>query len=121
LPPPSTLTPRKARQFEKEFQHRLGEARDLGRSLAGNTDLAAQVKNMVKRMEQMKSPRFLNDPRELETLRQGVIEKLRQLEFDLSRKVRQLGGIDPIHLVKDEDAPPRYRKQVEDYYKALAR
>ena len=121
LPPPSTLTPQEARQFEKEFQHRLGEARDLGRSLAGNTDLAAQVKNMVKRMEQMKSPRFLDDPRELETLRRGVIERLRQLEFDLSRKVRQLGGNDPIHLVKDEDAPPRYRKQVEDYYKALAR
>ena len=121
LPPPSTLTPRQARQFEKEFQHRLGEARDLSRSLAGETDLAAQVKNMVKRMEQMKSLRFLHDPQELERLRQSVIGGLRQLEFDLSRKVRQLGGSDPIHLVKDEDTPSRYRKQVEDYYKALAR
>ena len=121
LPPPTTLTPRQARQFEKEFQHRLGEARDLGRSLAGDTDLAAQVKNMVKRMEQMKSLHFLHDPQELERLRRRVIERLRQLEFDLSRKVRQLGGDDPIYLVKDEEAPPRYRKQVEDYYKALAR
>jgi len=121
LPPPTTLTPREARQFEKEFQHRLGEARDLGRSLAGDTDLAAQVKNMVKRMEQMKSLRFLHDPQELERLRRRVIEGLRQLEFDLSRKVRQLGGTDPIHLVKDEEAPPTYRKQVEDYFKALAR
>ncbi len=121
LPPPSTLTPRQGRQFEKEFQHRLGEARDLGRTLAGDTDLAAQVKNMVKRMEQMKSLRFLHDPQELERLRRRVIEGLRQLEFDLSRKVQQLGGNDPIHLVKDEEAPPRYRKQVEDYYKALAR
>ena len=121
LAPPATLTPREARQFEKEFQHRLGEARDLGRSLAGDTDLAAQVKNMVKRMEQMKSLQFLHDPQELERLRGRVIERLRQLEFDLSRKVRQLGGDAPIHLVKDEEAPPRYRKQVEDYYKALAR
>ena len=121
LPPPTTLAPRQARQFEREFQHRLGEARDLGRSLAGDTDLAAQVKNMVKRMEQMKSLRFLHDPQELERLRRRVIEGLRQLEFDLSRKVQQLGGNDPIHLVKDEDAPPTYRKQVEDYYKALAR
>ena len=121
LPPPTTLTPRQARQFDKEFQHRLGEARELGRSLAGDSDLAAQVKNMVKRMEQMKSLRFLHDPQELEKLRGRVIERLRQLEFDLSRKVRQLGGDDPIHLVKDEEAPPSYRKQVEDYYKALAR
>ena len=121
LPPPTTLTPRQARQFEKEFQHRLGEARDLGRSLAGDTDLAAQVKNMVKRMEKMKSLRFLHDPQELERLRGRVIERLRQLEFDLSLKVRKLAGDDPIHLVRDEEAPPRYRKQVEDYYKALAR
>ena len=121
LPPPTRLTPREARQFEKEFQHRLGEARDLGRSLAGDSDLAAQVKNMVKRMEQMKSLRFLHDPQELERLRRRVIEGLRQLEFDLSLKVRTLGGNDPIHLVKDEEAPPTYRKQVEDYYKALAR
>lgn len=121
LPPPSTLAPRQARQFEKEFQHRLGEARDLSRSLAGDTDLATQVGNMVKRMEQMKSLRFLHDPQELERLRRSVIEGLRQLEFDLSRKVQRLGGSDPIHLVKDEEAPPRYRKQVEDYYKALAR
>ena len=121
LPPPTTLTPLEARQFEKEFQHRLGEARGLGRSLAGDTDLATQVKNMVKRMEQMKSLRFLHDPQELERLRRRVIEGLRQLEFDLSRKVQQLGGTDPIHLVKDEEAPPTYRKQVEDYFKALAR
>ena len=105
LPPPTTLTPRQARQFDKEFQHRLEEARELGRSLAGDSDLAAQVKNMVKRMEQMKSLRFLHDPEELERLRGRVIEGLRQLEFDLSRKVGQLGGGDPIHLVKDEDAP----------------
>ena len=76
---------------------------------------------MVKRMEQLKSLRFLHDPQELERLRQSVIGDLRQLEFDLSRKLRQLGGSDPIHLVKDEDTPSRYRKQVEDYYKALAR
>ena len=121
LPAPTTLTPREARQFEREFQHRLGEARDLGRSLSGDADLKAQVGNMVKRMEQMKSLRFLHDPQELERLRRSVIEGLRQLEFDLSRKVQRLGGSDPIHLVKDEDAPSRYRKQVEDYYKALAR
>jgi len=121
LPPPTTLTPRQARQFEKEFQHRLGEARDLRRSLARDADLAAQVRNMVKRMEQMKSLHFLADPQELERLRRNVIEGLRQLEFDLGRKVRQLEGSDSIHLVKDEDAPSRYRKQVEDYYKALAR
>ena len=72
-------------------------------------------------MEQMQSLRFLHDPQEREKLRGRVIERLRQLEFDLSRKVRQLGGDDPIHLVKDEEAPPSYRKQVEDYYKALAR
>ena len=93
----------------------------MRRSLAGDADLAAQVRNMVKRMEQMKSLHFLADPQELERLRRSVIEGLRQLEFDLGRKVRQLDGSDSIHLVKDEDAPSRYRKQVEDYYKALAR
>ena len=120
LAPPATLTPRQLRQFEKEYEHRLGEARNLSKGLRSYTDLAAQVRNMVKRMEQMKSLRFLHDPEELERLRQSVIEGFRQLEFDLSRKVQRLTGSNPIHLVKDEETPSRYRKQVEDYYKALS-
>ncbi len=120
LAPPLTPTPRQFRQFEKEYQYRLGEARNLSKGLRGYTDLATQVRNMVKRMEQMKSLRFLHDPQELERLRQGVIEGVRQLEFDLSRQVRQLTEGDPIHLVRDEEAPSRYRKQVDDYYKALS-
>ncbi len=118
--PPTTLAPRQFRQFEKEYQYRLGEARKLSQGLRNDTDLAIQVRNMVKRMEQMKSLRFLHDPQELEKLRQSVIEGFRQLEFDLSRKVQQLTGSDPIHLVRDEEAPSRYRKQVDDYYKALS-
>ncbi|PYV38486.1 MAG: hypothetical protein DMG06_25565 [Acidobacteria bacterium] len=121
LPPPGRLTPEQMRQFEKEYQLRLKEAQEIGRNLTGQPDLATQLKNMVERMKQMSSMKFLLDERELERLRNNVIEGFRQLELDLSKNLQHLITKENLHLAKDEEIPEAYRKQVEDYYKALSR
>ena len=121
LPPPGRLTPEQMRQFEKEYQLRLKEAQEIGRNLTGQPDLATQLKNMVERMKQMSSMKFLLDERQLERLRSHVIEGFRQLELDLSKNLQHLITKENLHLAKDEEIPEAYRKQVEDYYKALSK
>ncbi|MCI0624318.1 MAG: hypothetical protein L0387_22185 [Acidobacteria bacterium] len=117
-PPP--IHPQQARQFEKEFDLRLKEAQDLSKTLRDRQDLAKQVQDMLERMKQMKS-RMLHDAQELERLQGSVIEGFRQLELDLSKNLQQVISRENLHLAKDEDVPEAYRRQVEEYYKALSK
>jgi len=78
------------------------------------------VEDILKRMKGMPPGRLLADEGELARLKSAVIEGFRQLELQLSRELNQIGRKDNIRLTKDEDIPKEYRKQVEDYYRALA-
>jgi hypothetical protein len=119
LEPPS-INPQQARQFEKEFDLRMKEAQDLSKNLRDRQDLAKQVQDMLERMKQMKS-KMLHDEQELERLQSSVIEGFRQLELDLSKQLQQVISRENLHLAKDEDVPEAYRRQVEEYYKALSK
>ncbi|HXK59706.1 MAG TPA: hypothetical protein PLP42_07390, partial [Acidobacteriota bacterium] len=114
------LTPDQMRQFEKEYQLRLREGQDLARQLRDRRDLAAQVNDILKRMKSMPPSRMLEDPDELARLQKSVIEGFRDLELKLSRELNQEARRDNVRLAKDEEVPEEYRKQVEDYYRALA-
>ncbi len=114
------LTPEQVRQFEKEFQLRLREGQELARQLRHRPDLSAQVDDILKRMKGMPPARMLADEGELIRLKTSVIEGFRQLELQLSRELNQIARKDNIRLTKDDDIPKEYRKQVEDYYRALA-
>jgi hypothetical protein len=119
LEPPS-VNPQQARQFDKEFDLRLKEAQELSKSLRDRQDLAKQVQDMLERMKQMKS-KMLHDAQELERLQSSVVEGFRQLELDLSKQLQQVISRENLHLAKDEDVPEAYRRQVEEYYKALSK
>ncbi len=121
LPAPASMTPEERRQFEREYELRVKEAQEIGKHLSDQPDLAGQVKNVMERMKQMNSLKFLQDNKELERLSSSVIEGFRQLEVDLSKNLQQQFTRENIHLAKDEDIPESYRKQVEDYYKALSK
>ncbi|MEW5978089.1 MAG: DUF4175 family protein [Acidobacteriota bacterium] len=120
LPPPGQLTPGQARQLQKEYELRLKEAQEIGKNLHDHRELAAQVRDMVERMRKMSSLKFLHDEAELSRLRSSVIEGFRELELNLSRNLQNILAKENLHLAKDEDVPEPYRKQVEEYYKALS-
>lgn len=121
LPAPGSLTSEQRRQFEKEYELRLKEAQEIRKHLADQPDLAGQIKNVVERMKQVGSLKFLQDQKGLERLSSSVIEGFRQLEVELSKSLQQQFTKENLHLAKDEDIPEPYRKQVEDYYKALSK
>ena len=117
---PPTINPQQARQFEKEFDLRLKEAQELNKNLRDRQDLAKQAQEMLERMKQMKT-KMLYDAEELERLQASVVEGFRQLELDLSKHLQQVISHENLHLAKDEDVPEAYRRQVEEYYKALSK
>ncbi len=98
----------------------MKEAQELSKNLRDRQDLAKQVQDMLERMKQMKS-KMLHDEQELERLQSSVIEGFRQLELDLSKQLQQVISRENLHLAKDEDVPEAYRRQVEEYYKALSK
>ncbi len=120
LPSPGKLTPEQMRQFQKEYELRFEEAQEIGKNLRVHRDLGAQLKNMVERMKQMDSMKFLHDSQELDRLQSHVIGGFRQLELELSKNLQHFITKENLHLAKDEDIPEAYRGQVEDYYKALS-
>jgi antitoxin component HigA of HigAB toxin-antitoxin module len=99
---------------------RLKEAQEIGKHLSDQPDLATQIKNIVDRMKQVGSLK-LQDETGLERLSSSVIEGFRELEIELSKSLQQQFTKENLHLAKDEDIPEPYRKQVEDYYKALSK
>jgi hypothetical protein len=119
--PPGRISPEQARQFDREYLQRLKEAQEIAKNLRGHQDLSKQMQSMVERMKQMKSMKFLYDAQELERLQSSVIEGFRQLELDVSRSLQRLIAQENLHLAKDEEVPEAYRRQVEEYYKALSK
>ncbi len=108
------------RQFEREYELRYQEARSLANQLRNRPDLAAQIRQLMEGMRKMPPGRLLADAAELERLQKTVIEGFRQVELDLSKHLQNLVGRENLRLAKDEQVPEAYRKQVEDYYKALS-
>ena len=121
LAPPGRINPEQARQFDREYLLRLKEAQEIAKNLRGHQDLSKQIQNMVERMKEMKSMKFLHDAKELERLQGTVIDGFRQLELDLSASLQRVIAQENLHLAKDEEVPEAYRKQVEEYYKALSK
>jgi hypothetical protein len=53
-------------------------------------------------------------------LKAQVIDPLRQVELELSRRLREQLGRSNLRLGDEGAAPARYRRSVEEYYKRLS-
>lgn len=72
-------------------------------------------------IEQLKriNPNIFNDAAQLALLKNEVIDPLRQIEVELARKLQAKLGIGA-GSPGEGDAPDRYRKMIEDYYRRLS-
>jgi hypothetical protein len=108
------------RQLESELRQRLAEAEDLRRELGRNSELARELNRAIEQLRKF-NPDAFNDPAQLAMLKNEVIDPLRHLEVQLARKLQaKLGAGIPGSLGEGE-APDRYRKKIEDYYRRLSK
>ena len=107
------------RQLESELRQRVGEAEDLRRALGPNSDLARELSRAIEQLKRI-NPNAFTDPAQLAMLKSEVIDPLRQLEVELARRLQAKLGNNGPGALGDGDAPDRYRKMIEDYYRRLS-
>lgn len=109
------------RQLDRELRERLGDAEDIRRLLGRDPALASDLDQVIARLRQLDEGELFHDPRQLDLLKSAVIDPLRRIEFELSRRLQEKLGQNALRLGDDLSVPEIYRSLVEDYYKRLSR
>ena len=107
-----------SRQLESELRQRLADAEELKRALGRNSDLARDLNRAVDELRRI-NPNAFADPSQLALLKSEVIDPLRQIEIELARRLQAKLGNNGAGAFGDGDAPDRYRKMIEEYYRRL--
>jgi hypothetical protein len=97
----------------------VAEAEELRRQLGRNSDLGRELDRAINQLRRI-SPEAFSDPSQLALLKSEVIEPLRQLEIELARRLQAKLGTPGAGTFGDGEAPDRYRKLIEDYYRRLS-
>lgn len=115
--PPGSEDP--ARQFQRELQERLREARDLAGRLP-ERDLAAMLEGSISAMRRLDPGRSNQTLPVVENLQKLVLDPLQRLELELSKRLERGIAKDKLLAMDEDSVPPEYRKLVQQYYKDLA-
>lgn len=108
------------RQWNRELAQRLTDARELQRLLDRNS---TQMENLDKVIESLRRAGDSGNStiREQIDRLKNAIDNTRDVELDLTRELERLMKKDRYFLAEDNEAPERYRKLVEEYYKSIAK
>jgi len=108
------------RQLPAEVRERLREAQDLRRDL-GPTGLGAgRLDEVIDELKRLADGKMEGDAATAASLKADVVEPLRQLELELSRRLQQQSARTNLRLRDEGAAPEKYRKAVEEYYRRLS-
>jgi Domain of unknown function (DUF4175) len=107
-----------ARQLGSELRQRLNDAADLRR--AWGSSGGVQLDRAIDELRRMADGSMRGDAQTAASLKSQVIDPLRQLELELSRRLREQAGRTNLRLGDEGSAPERYRRSVEEYYRRLS-
>jgi hypothetical protein len=108
------------RQLRRETQQRVADAQELRRLMDRHSTQEQNLDQVLNALKRLDSARNYSDPEEVARLKQAI-DLLRQVELDLSRELAQLVQKEKYFYSDDNEAPVRYKKLVEEYYKTLAK
>ncbi|MET0626185.1 MAG: hypothetical protein ABW250_24840 [Pyrinomonadaceae bacterium] len=108
-----------ARQLASELRERLRDAEGLRRELGGSSG-GRELGGAIEQLRRMADGRMEGEAQTAASLKAQVIDPLRQLEVELSRRLREQLGRTNLRLGDQGAAPERYRKSVEEYYRRLS-
>ena len=108
------------RQVGAELKERLREAEELKRSVGRERDLGKQLDQAIQGLRDLSDALYHEDTRTAALLKTQVIDPLRELEIQLSRRLQAKLGRNNLRLADQGEAPERYRKLVDEYYKRLS-
>jgi len=98
----------------------LRDAEELRRGLNRDRDLARGVDQAIQGLRQASDAIARDDMATALLLKDQVIEPLRSIEMELSKRVQAKLGTNKLRLGDEGSAPAQYRKLVDEYYKRLS-
>ena len=117
--PGSYFEPGDVRQWQREFQERLGEAQDIRRLLQQEGFTAEELNEIIQRMQEFDDTRVYQSIEVLAGLQTMILEELKRFEYRLRREVD--AESEELFLAASDDVPPGFRDLIEEYYRALSR
>ncbi len=119
---PEPLTDAERRQYQREFEQRLQEARELRDALQeeGREGEVQDLDQAIDALEGLVDPSVFDDLPHVGLLQASLRESLGRLEFRLRREVEGEQS-DRAALTGSGEIPTDFRRLVAEYYRALAR
>ena len=108
------------RQVGSELRERLRELEDLRRSVGKDREIGRNLDQAIEALRQLNDSLYKDDTRTAARLKAEVIDPIREVEVELSRKLQAQLGRNNLRLADQGEAPERYRKLVDEYYKRLS-
>jgi hypothetical protein len=108
-----------ARQLGSELRERLRDAERLRQELGGSSG-SRELGGIIGSLRGLTDGRMDGEAQTAASLKAAVIDPLRQLELELSKRLREQLGRTNLRLGDEGAAPGRYRKSVEEYYRRLS-
>ncbi len=102
------------------MRERLRDAEDL-RQQIGSGELARELDEAMAQLKKLAGTGMMQgEAQTAALLKAQVIDPLRQIELELSRRLQSKLGRGNLRLGDEGSAPERYRKSVDEYYKRLS-
>ena len=98
----------------------LREAEDIRRNLGRDRDLAPGLDQAIQGLRRANDALMRDDMQTALLLKDQVIEPLRNVELELSKRLQIKLGKNNLRLSDEGEAPAAYRRLVDEYYKRLS-
>ena len=102
------------------MRERLQEAEDIRRNLGKDRDLANNLDQAIQGLRRANDAITRDDMQTALLLKDQVIDPLRNVELELSKRLQLKLGKNNLRLSDEGEAPAAYRKLVDEYYKRLS-
>jgi hypothetical protein len=108
------------RELASELRERIAEAEALRKQLGPNSEAGKRLGEAIEKLQQInRSSNAMNNPAVLAMLKNDIIPQAQQVELELARQLQDKLGGSPGAL-GEGDAPDRYKKVIDDYYRRLS-
>jgi hypothetical protein len=108
------------RQLASELRERLRDAEGVRQAVGGSSSGGRELGGAIEQLRRIADGRMEGEAQTAAALKAQVIDPLRQLELELSRRLREQLGRANLRAGDEGAAPERYRKSVEEYYRRLS-
>jgi len=113
------MTDEERRQALRQAQEWRADADALKRELTQAGVNTRDFDDIMRDIQGLTRPDAYVDPANLAALQAQALEKVKQLEFDLQKKLD--GGDQPLSLSSSDEVPAGFRQSIEEYYRSLSK